>query len=147
MYRCLKSCHNSKVPEIVCLTIEFYTKFWLILGKFCVDSLNESFILCKLSTSKQKMLLIANLCTLLKLLEKHVHKHLYDYLMCEQLLHPCQSGFRSKDSCATVHTHDRCMDKQCRQWTQAGVLLIDLQNVFDTVDHLILLRSLCVWIL
>ena len=42
------------------------------------------------------------LSVLSKLLEKHVHVYLNDYLEKWQLLHPFQSGFRRKYSCNTV---------------------------------------------
>ena len=37
-----------------------------------------------------------------KLLEKHVHIYLNDYLEKRQLLHPFHSGFRRKYSCNTA---------------------------------------------
>ena len=45
---------------------------------------------------------ISLLSVLSKLLEKHVHIYLNDYLEKWQLLHPFQSGFRRKRSCNTA---------------------------------------------
>ena len=45
---------------------------------------------------------ISLLSVLSKLLEKHVHIYLNDYLEKRQLLHPFQSGFRRKCSCNTA---------------------------------------------
>ena len=45
---------------------------------------------------------ISLLSVLSKLLEKHVHIYLNDYLEKRQLLHPFQSGFKRKYSCSTA---------------------------------------------
>lgn len=48
---------------------------------------------------------ISILCTLSKILEKHVHQQMYEYLTSSNLLVSQQSGFRPKHSCATALTH------------------------------------------
>ncbi len=45
---------------------------------------------------------ISILCVLSKILEKHVHNHLYSYLMKYNLIHLAQSGFRKFHSCETA---------------------------------------------
>jgi hypothetical protein len=45
---------------------------------------------------------ISVLPTLTKLIEKHVSKHIYQYLIKFDLLHPTQSGFRPNHSCQTA---------------------------------------------
>lgn len=45
---------------------------------------------------------ISILCTVSKIIEKHIHRHMYGYMMTSNLVHPSQSGFRPKHSCATA---------------------------------------------
>jgi len=86
---------------------------------------------------------ISVLCTLSKILEKHVHQYFYEYLAGNNLLHPSQSGFRSKYSCSTALTH------MVENWLTAvdsgqmiGTVLVDFQKAFDSVDHSLLLKKL-----
>ena len=98
---------------------------------------------------------ISILPTLSKIIEKHVCKHLYRYLVKYKLLHLSQSGFRSSHSCHTA------LIKLIDQWLKAiddgdftGVIYLDFKKAFDLVDHLILLQKLqiykvshssCIW--
>ena len=65
---------------------------------------------------------ISLLSVLSKLLEKHVHIYLNDYLEKRQLLHPFQSGFRRKYSCDTAlarltNSWVAAMNKmRCMEW-------------------------------
>ena len=86
---------------------------------------------------------ISILPVLSKVLEKHVHESLYDYLHAFQLLHKTQSGFRSQHSCETA------LVNMIDTWLNAidngkmiGVVLVDFKKAFDLVDHQILLNKL-----
>ena len=78
-----------------------------------------------------------------KILEKHVHDCLSDYLNEHNLLHKTQSGFRPRHSCETALTF------MTDAWLNAidnskmvGVVLVDFKKAFDLVDHQILLSKL-----
>lgn len=78
-----------------------------------------------------------------KVLEKVIHEQLYQHINDGNLLYEFQSGFRksfSTDSCLLYLTDFiRCeMDagKLC------GMILIDLQKAFDTVNHSLLFNKL-----
>merc|ERR1712115_720520 len=69
---------------------------------------------------------ISLLPLLSKPLERHIHKHLYDYLDKNSLLHINQSGFRPKHSCQTA------LISLCDSWLAAinktqvvGTLFLD----------------------
>ena len=78
-----------------------------------------------------------------KIMERLVYNQFYKYLCDKNLFYEFQSGFRSGFSTDTALTYlcDKIrfvMDKG--QYT--GVILLDLQKAFDTVDHDILLIKL-----
>ena len=82
-----------------------------------------------------------------KLLEKHVHIHLNDYLAKRQLLHLFQSQFRRKYTCNTA------LARLTNSWLTAmnksevsGVVFLDPKNVFGLVDHDILLKKLTIYL-
>ena len=86
---------------------------------------------------------ISLLPLLSKLIEKAIHIQTQEYLDKHGLLYKFQSGFRknfSTDSCL-VHLSDfiiNGMDKGLH----TGMILIDLQKAFDTLDHDILLEKM-----
>ena len=78
-----------------------------------------------------------------KLLEKHVHDSLMDYLSSNSLLHSTQSGFRPNHSCETS------LLQMINTWLDAinssqmiGMVMIDFRKAFDLVDHTLLLKKL-----
>ena len=86
---------------------------------------------------------ISILPLLSKVLEKHMHKCLSDFLNEFKLLHKTQSGFRSQHSCETTLSH------MIASWLNAidngqmiGVVLVDFKKAFELVDHQIRLSKL-----
>jgi retron-type reverse transcriptase len=86
---------------------------------------------------------VSILCTLSKLLERHIHIAFYDFLKQFNLLHLAQSGFRNLFSCETA------LLNIVNKWTTAidndymnGVILLDLRKAFDLIDHDLLLHKL-----
>ena len=79
-----------------------------------------------------------------KILERAVYTQLEDYLTKKKLLFDFQSGFRNKfptDSCLTYLT-DYIKKTQTSKGLYTGMLMLDLQKAFDTVDHDILCKKL-----
>ena len=78
-----------------------------------------------------------------KVLEKHVHDCLSNFLHEYNLLHKTQSGFRSQHSCETalIHMTDSWLNAMDNE-NMVGVVLIDFKKAFDLVDHQILLSKL-----
>ena len=78
-----------------------------------------------------------------QIFEKIVHDQMIDYLAQYNILYKYQSGFRTK------HSTDLCLsylnDKILKGFDNGlftGMILIDLQKAFDTIDHNILLEKL-----
>ena len=78
-----------------------------------------------------------------KVIEKIVHEQVLEYLDTNKILYRYQSGFRPH------HSTDTCLSYLSDKITQAfekgmftGMILIDLQKAFDTIDHEIFLEKL-----
>jgi len=72
-----------------------------------------------------------------------IDDHLDDNLSSRDLLYKYQSSFRSKfstDTCLLHLTDFICSNMDTGNYV--GMVLLDLQKAFDTVDHTILLMKL-----
>ena len=86
---------------------------------------------------------VSVLSVISKILERAVYTQLEDYLIKKKLMFDFQSGFRSNfstDSCLTYLTD--YIKSQTSKGLYTGMLMLDLQKAFDTVDHDILCKKL-----
>ena len=78
-----------------------------------------------------------------KPLERHIHKHLLQYLENNKLIHQYQSGFRPDHSCHTAPT--RLCDGRLSAINILEIVdtvFLDFKKAFDLVDHSNLLKKL-----
>ena len=78
-----------------------------------------------------------------KILEKSIYCQLKEFLQYNNMLYEFQSGFRSKfptDTCL-IHLLDQIRDNNSKG-LYTGMIMLDLQKAFDTVDHQILCSKL-----
>ena len=78
-----------------------------------------------------------------KIIEKVIHDQTQEYLKNNNIIYKYQSGFRSN------HSTDTCLSYLNDKIIQGidkgefnGMVLIDLQKAFDTIDHNILLNKM-----
>ena len=90
---------------------------------------------------------VSLLSALSKLLEKHVHVYLNDYLEKPQLVHPFQSGFSRK------YSSSMALSRLTNSWLTAmnqsevsDVVFLDLKKSFHLVNHDILLKKLAIYL-
>ncbi len=95
------------------------------------------------SDAKSNYTPISIQCVLSKILEKHVHNHLYSYLMKYNLINLDQSGFRK------FHSLVNALAKMVFQWSTnmnkrdlTVLIFLNLRKAFDMVNHDLLLRKL-----
>ena len=86
---------------------------------------------------------VSLLVVISKILERAVYNQLEYYLNKNNLLNELQSGFRSKYSTDTclIHLLDH-IKSQTARGLYTGMIMLDLQKAFDTVDHQILCKKL-----
>ena len=78
-----------------------------------------------------------------KVIEKVIHNQTELFLNKNKILYKYQSGFRksfSTNSCLTLLTDK--INKGFESGKYTGLILIDLQKAFDTIDHEILLKKI-----
>lgn len=86
---------------------------------------------------------ISILPTLSKLFEKIIHNQLYDYLCSNNILFANQSGFRVNHSTlSSLINITENIKTGMDEGLMTGMLVLDLQKAFDTVDHSRLLMKL-----
>ena len=78
-----------------------------------------------------------------KIIERVVYNQLIEHLEKHDILYKYQSGFRSKHSVNTCLAHlSNQILKGFESGKSTGMILIDLQKAFDTLDHDILLDKM-----
>ena len=86
---------------------------------------------------------VSILCIVSKILERAVYVQIQEYLKANKLLYEFQSGFRksySTDTCLiNLMDYIRILKSK---GNYVGMVLLDLQKAFDTVDHEILCNKL-----
>ena len=86
---------------------------------------------------------VSILSTVSKILERSIYVQLNDFLKENNLLYEYQSGFRgsySTDTCL-IHLTDHIKGNNAKG-LYTGMVMLDLQKAFDTVDHGILCKKL-----
>ena len=78
-----------------------------------------------------------------KLFEKTVHNQTQQYLQEHKIIYKYQSGFRKHHSTNTClsHLNNKILEGFDKGMV-SGMILIDLQKAFDTIDHNILLKKM-----
>ena len=91
-----------------------------------------------ISTDLNDYRLISIMSVLTKPLERHIHKHLTDFLETRHLFHSFQSGFRCGHSCQTAVT--RLTDTWLSSFNSrqmSGAVFLDFRKAFHLVHHIL----------
>ena len=88
---------------------------------------------------------VSILCVVSKILERAVYNQLEAFVTKNNLIYEFQSGFRGNFSTDTrlIHLTDH-IKKNTSKGLYTGMIMLDLQKAFDTVDHEILCQKLSV---
>jgi len=92
------------------------------------------------------MFQISILPILSKVIERHVHDSLYNYLTENDLIYPQQSGFRKRHNTETalIQFIDQLLIELDKNRI-SGLLLVDYCKAFDMIDHELLLDKLKIY--
>ena len=83
-----------------------------------------------------------------KIIERTIHDQTMNFLSDSNVLYKYQSGFRnihSTDTCLS-YFHDK-ITKGFDSGLLTGMVLIDLQKAFDTIDHYLFIKKCLIWVL
>ena len=83
-----------------------------------------------------------------KIIERIIHDQTMNFLSYNNVLYKYQSGFRkfhSTDTCLS-YLYDK-ITKGFDSGILTGMVLIDLQKVFDTIDHYLFIKKCLIWVL
>ena len=146
----LKSFANNKSPGNDGLTVEFYRKFWPIIGKHLVQSLNESYISGELSPSQRHAIItlldkgkdrchlknwrpISLLNIDYKIATKALAIRLKDIL--PKLIHSDQVGYvKDRNIAENVRTIQDILTYTNNNNIPGFLISIDFQKAFDSVE-------------
>ena len=87
---------------------------------------------------------ISVLPTLSKLLDRHIHDEIYNFLTKNDLFYQSQYGFRRPHSCDTALINlINILTENIEVGQLNGIISIDLTKAFDLVIHEILIEKIC----
>ena len=101
---------------------------------------NSNHYTTKVKKQIQKTIAVSLLPLVSKVIEKVIHNQTEIFLNKNKILYKYQSGFRksfSTNSCLTLLTDK--INKGFESGKYMGLILLDLQKAFHTIDHEILL--------